>query len=265
MALIAKPQTPIEISDRGSFGVPVYIQDQTTGALDLPFLSDINTTTLAADTSIDDRTVTLTTGHGAVVGNILEVADDNNGSNYIQSEILGVAGDDVTIDSPINKNYLAASSTVIISKKDMNVDGSVTPAIYAVKPLSGQVGDMVRVICAITDNAAMDFETFGGIPKLTNGIVLRVKNPDGSYRHLANFKTNGEIASYSFDTKYETNNGGGVRGFTARMTWGGQTKHGVVVRLDGNLGEELQIVIQDDLTALQNMIWIAQGSEIQGS
>jgi hypothetical protein len=61
--------------------------------------------------------------------------------------------------------------------------------------------------------------------------------------------------------------GNTIKGFTSRLTWGGQSKHGVVIRLDGNLGEELQVLIQDDLvTASANTVFnmIAQGHEVQG-
>ena len=255
---------PIEVSDRGGVGVPIYIQDQTTGVLDLLFLQQLNTASLAVDTVISSRTVTLSPGHGAVVGNILELADNTNGSYFMQARILIVAGDVITLCTPINLVYTTSNTSVVISNDNMAVDGSGTPVIFAVNPLPNQSGDMVRVICSITDNSDMDFESFGGISGgLTNGVVLRVNNGDGTYRNIANFKTNGAIELYAYDARYFTNNGGGTRGFSARMSWGSQGKHGAVIRLDGSLGEALEMVVQDDLTPLIAHYWIAQGSELQ--
>ena len=255
---------PVEQSNRGNYGASVYVQDQTTGVLDLYFLKQINETTLAVEPTIDDHSITLATGHGAVIGNTVELADSREGSIFMQALVLSVAGDVVTIDTPVNYTYRADRTKVLISTRKMNVNASVaSPQIFSLKPLPNQSGDIVRLICTMTDNVDMDFETFGGLPKLTNGVVIRINSGDGTYRNIANFKSNGDIALYSFDTAYETNKAGGVRGFTARMTWGGQSKHGVVVRVDGSKGESLEAYIQDDLTGLLSMFWIGQGSEIQ--
>lgn len=260
-----KISSPLETSDRGSSGLPVFVQDQTTGVLDLPFLQELNTTSLAADTIVGSHTVSLTPGHGAIVGNILEIADTINGSWFQQSTVLDVVGDIITLDSPISRIFTISNTIIVISSKEMAVSGTpASPTIFSVNPLSVQKGDITRLISTITDNSDMDFETFGGLPSLTNGIVLRVNNGDGTYRTLQNFKTNGDITLYSFDTSYFANNGGGIRGFQARMTFAGQAKHGVVIRLDGSIGESLEILIQDDLTGLRSMQWLSQGSEVQG-
>lgn len=255
---------PVEQSNRGNYGTSVYVQDQTTGVLDLNFLKQLNETTLAVEPSIDDHDITLAAGHGAAIGNTVELADELDSSIFMQALVLNVVGDVLTIDTPVNYTYKVARTKVVISTRNMNVIGSVvSPQIFSIKPLPNQSGDIVRLICTMTDNVDMDFETFGGLPKLTNGVVIRVNNGDGTYRNIANFKSNGDIALYSFDTSYETNKGGGIRGFTARMTWGGQSKHGVVVRVDGSKGESLEAYIQDDLSGLLSMYWIGQGSEIQ--
>ena len=50
-------------------------------------------------------------------------------------------------------------------------------------------------------------------------------------------------------------------GLSVRMTFAGQDKHGVVVRLD--TGEEFQIVVQDDLTGLETFSCMAEGHFVQ--
>jgi hypothetical protein len=259
---------PIEVSARGGRSVAVTLQDQTTGVLDLPFLQEGNSITLAADTVVDSNNITLTAGHGlttaANAGDVIEIADNTTGSFFIQAEIVTVTVNVILLDSPVNRIYTTGGSSIMHSIKDMNVDGSVTPQIFTVAPLSVQSGDITRIICEIRDNAGMDFETFGALAALTNGMVIRVNNGDGTFRQLYNFKSNGDIILQGFDHDFATNIGGGTRGFTARITWAGQPKHGVAVRLDGALGEELEIVIQDDLTGLTRMHWVAQGSELQG-
>jgi hypothetical protein len=254
---------PVETSARGTTGLQTFLQDQTTATLDVPFLKLIKSTTLAADTVVDNRTVTLGTGHGAVIGNIIEIADPAEGSYFLQCAVTGVAGDVVTLDCPVNRVYLAATALVSISTAEMNVNGSVTPQVFTVLPFPQQSGDMVRMIVEMRDDAAMAFDTFGGLPPLANGVVVRVNNGDGTYRNMYNFKTNGDIIEQAFDHSFQTGVGGSVRGFTSRITWGGQSKRGVVIRLDGAESQAIEIIVQDDLTGLIRMHWTCNGHELQ--
>lgn len=252
---------PTETSERGQSGSSVFVRDQTTPLLSLPFLRERLSTTLASDATADglNRDITLTSGHSTQVGEIIELAD-NNSNVFMQATVTGVALDVITLDAPINFPYLAASSVVVVSSDDMNVDGLSTPQVFRVAPLPEQAGDMVRVIFEMRDNVAMDFDTFGGLAGLLNGIVIRIKLADGTYKNLHNFKSNGDIGEACYDISYQENNGGGTRGFLARLTW---EKFGAVIRLDGNLNEELQVVIQDDLTGLLRFHMTVQGHELQ--
>ena len=116
--------------------------------------------------------------------------------------------------------------------------------------------------------AVMDFTTFGSDAELLNGCVLRINNGDGTYKNLFNFRSNSDFFEQGFDHSFSTAKATGntIAGFTARVTWGGQSRHGVVIRLDGSIGESLELLIQDDLTAGGNTRFhlTAQGHEIQG-
>jgi hypothetical protein len=266
----------IEISDRGGTSLGVTLQDQTTGVLDVPFLLNESSPTLAADTVVNSRDITLTAGHGLInqphpagnIGDVMEIADTTNGSFFMQCGILAIVGDVVTLDCPVNRIYTTANSLLSVSHIDMNVDGSVTPVIFSILPFSLQKGDMTRVIVEMRSLDDMDFTTFGGLPELTNGCVIRVNNGDGTYRNLYNFKSNGDIIEQCYDHRFLAPRGGNVtNGFTARLTWAGQSKHGVAIRLDGSLGESLEFIVQDDLTDADGLIrmhWTGQGSELQG-
>lgn len=254
----------IETSSRGNKAWAVYVQDQTTALLSVPFLIERNTTALAQDTVVNSRTVELSPGHSAVVGQIIEVAEEQQESAFLQSQILAVNVNTITIDQPINRVFSAATAVVVLSSRHMNVNGSVTPQVFSVLPLSNQSGDMTRVVFDIRDDAEMDFTTFGGLPALTNGCVLRVNNGDGTYRNIFNFKSNGDILEQAFDGLFlQPKQGGTIKGFVAKLTWGGQGNHGVAVRLDGSLNESLEVVVQDDLTGLTFFNIIAQGHELQ--
>lgn len=257
---------PTETSNRNSRGLSVFVQDQTTRSLSVPFLKERSSTTLASDTVADgiNRDVELSPGHGALVGDILELADTSTGSLFMQSQITAVNVNTITLDQPINRVYTAAGSVVVLSNDDMNVNGLVTPQVFSILPLPNQAGDMVRIIFEMRDDADMDFTTFGGLASLANGCVLRVNNGDGTYRNLFNIKNNGDIIEQCFDYSFlQPKQGGTIKGFSARLTWGGQSKHGVVIRLDGTKGEALEVVVQDDLTGLTRFHVTAQGHELQ--
>ncbi|MEE8598550.1 MAG: hypothetical protein V3S69_03405 [Dehalococcoidales bacterium] len=271
----------IETSARGGKSLAVTLQDQTTEMLDLPFLeAKVSGLTLGADTVIDTRNVTLAGGHGLTsansAGHIIELAHLADGHFY-QGEILSIAGDVVTLAPPMNDTYTVATTVVGTGNPNMAadaatgvaIDGSSTPVVFTIKPIPGQAGDIVRVVMAATSSNDMDLTTFGGAPELVVGATLRVKRTNGTYRNLFTYKSNFDIAIHGFDTNTFLPKGGNTtKGFLARVTFGGQSKHGVVVRLDGILDEELQIVISElmDSTASGNInvSFVGEGSELQG-
>lgn len=262
MPLFRRKEIPIEESDRGGEGVPVYVQDQTTPLLAVPFLQERTTATLSVDTVVNEYTVHLESGHGALAGEVIELA---NADGFMQAVIITPNATNVVVDTAINDTYLVGETTITISKVDMNVDGSVTPQVFSVLPGPNQAGDLVRVIFEMRGTNDMTFSTFGPIPKLTRGCLLRVNNGDGTYRNILNFKDCGDWIEHSYDHTFFPNNGGGIRAFTSRLTWGGASKHGVVVRVEGTRGESLELVVQDDLSvaALTRFHMIAQGHELQ--
>lgn len=247
-------QASFETSDRGTTALGVFVQDQTTPILSIPFLQTRAPVTLLSDTVSDgvNRTISLVTGHGAVAGEIVELAETGT-SNFIQAEVVSTAGDnDVTLDSPINRVYTVANSIAQISSKDFRVDGSVTSQIFSILPLPNQAGDITGVFLEIRGrvNGAIDFTSFGSEAALTNGIVIRVNNGDGTYRNLFNFKSNSDFFEQSNipPTFLEPKGGNTISGFSAPVQWGGQGNYGVVVRVDGSIGQSIEAVIQDDLT-----------------
>ena len=261
---------PIEVSNRNVQGAAVFIQDQTTEALDVPFLRSRVFSTVATQPAIDDRDIVLSAGHGAVIGDVIEIAEQD-GSTFMQARALNVVSNTITLDQPMNHAY-TVGSTSVVSDDDMLVNGVTTPQIFSILPLATQKGDMVRIIFEIRSTNPIDFSTFGGEQALLNGCVLRIKRENGEFKNLWNWKNNGDLVLRSFDNVIQDKAGGTEHGIVVRSTFGGQSRRGVVIRLDGSLGEELQIVIQDDLTLgapggspTKNTLFriVAQGHELQ--
>lgn len=268
----SKLSSPIEVSDRGTEGVSVFIQDQTSPVLTVPFLQSRSVITLSSDAIADgvNRVINLTAGHGAVVGETIELAEIGT-NNFMQSEVVSINVNAITLDQPINRPYTTSNTLALRSTKDLLVDGSITPQVFSILPLPTQSGDMVRIIVEIRSEAGkeMDFTTFGSAPELLNGCVIRINYGDGTFKNLFNFKSNSDFFEQGLDHSFSAAKavGNTVSGFTARVTWGGQSRYGVVIRVDGSLSEALEVVIQDDLrtvtTGNTRFRLIAQGHELQ--
>lgn len=262
-------QAAFETSDRGTTALGVFVQDQTTPVLTVPFLNGRSALALAVDVVSDgiNRDIIVVDATGVIIGDTIEIANPTT-RQFMQADVTAVISTTITLDQPINQPYTTTNSSLQLSDKNMLVDGSVTPQIFSVLPLPEQSGDMVRIIIEIRGSAggAMDFTTFGSETSLANGCVIRVNNGDGTYRNLFNFKSNSDYIEQGFDFNFLDPKGGNtIPGFVSRVTWGGQSKHGVVIRLEGSLGQSLEVVIQDDLTVGNTRFHLtAQGHEIQG-
>jgi hypothetical protein len=249
-----------ETSDRGVTALGVFIQDQTSQSIDVFFTDDKGTVTTATVATQGGHDVDLEPGHGAVIGDVIE---SRTVENFVQAEIINVVGDTITVSTPWSRTF-PIGTTVGLGSPLLSVLGSLaSPVIFNVDPSSAQEIDITRIILNFIDNTAMDFTTFGSLAELPNGVTLRYLQADGTFINLFNFRSNGELIERSFDHNFQSKIGGGSFGFVARSTWAGKDKRGVTIRIDGSLAEELQLVVQDDLTSLTKLRVVAQGHLVQ--
>ena len=228
---------------------PVNIQDQTTEPIDSFFSQSISNFTLAADTGVSGipaasliYSFEAAPGHGIVAGNeilLLDVVADH----ALSAEVISVDVDTIEIDRPIDNAFPFATSLGRIVNTNMVVDGSVTPQIFSIRAGSIPV-DSVRFIITMRGTANMGEDTFGGLNPLQRGFVFRIVN--GFQKTIFNFKINQDIRQFCFDADYPDKVPSGQHSFLARITFGGQAKHGIVLRISGT--DVLQWVVQDDLT-----------------
>lgn len=246
--------TPWNIGPNG--GGDVNIQDQHTRALDLKFTQGVAVTSLTADTVVGSRVISVTSVASMVVGHSLFIV--NVDGSFYAGEITAINTLDLTLDTPLDQIFLTAATNVIAATHHMNVDGSVTPQTFRISGLGETVGidiDITRIMGNISDGVAMDDGKFGGINALANGCVLRQVN--GVTTNIWNVKTNGAIGLLCFDAQYTTKAPSGENGYRFRNTYAGQGKHGVTIRLEP--GDTLELIVQDDLTALTDFQMMAQG------
>lgn len=235
--------------------IDVIVGDQTSPPI-LVYMNQVqNFAVLTANFTIDTYDITVNDSTGFIVGNYVGVFN-SAALRFYAGNILAVNGNVLTMDTPSDFNY-TIGNPVQAGIKDMNVDGSGTPVVFSLRadPELDITVDITRVIIHITDNTAMDDEKFGGINALTRGIVLR--RTDGTFLNIFNVKTNGEFGELAFDKTYDDKAPSGFFGMTSRLTFAGANKIGVAIRLAPD--EDLQLVVQDDLTDLNRFVIMVEG------
>lgn len=235
----------------------ILIEDETTPPVIAFFTQSKAITSLASPTVIDDTDVEVVSAAGLVIGQhftIFNIASER----FYFSKILGIASTTVSLDTPLDFAF-PAGSIVDCGIEDMSVDGSTTTQIFALR--GGGQGidvkfDCTRIIFQCKTTTLGTLAEFGDLAALVKGLVFR--RVDGNFKNLFNVKTNGDIANIAFDFDFFTQAGVGQDGFTARLTFAGQNKMGVALRIGS--GEDLQMLVQDALQGLDDLTIMAEGS-----
>ena len=268
LAIMAAMSTPVlagrvQITDRDTYDVAtvtdgnldVMVADQVTPPV-IVYLNQVDcNTTIVSNFSIGSYTVKIADAAGADVGDYVGIFN-TNGARYYAGSVLAVSGTTITMDTPSDFDFVVGD-VFQCGTKEMNVDGSTTNQLFSLRadPSLAFTVDITRIIIHITDQSAMDDAKFGGIAALTRGIVLRRK--DGIYQNIFNVKSNGEFGELAFDKVYDDKAPAGFYGFSCRLTFAGQNKMGVAIRLGPD--DDLQLIVQDDLTGLDSFRIIAEG------
>lgn len=243
-------------------GVPVNVQDQSTRAFDIRVNQILNDTiTLAVQPTAGSYDLTLTGGHGVVATDEIAFLEQDGMPQLLFGKVLNVATNVITLDTPVPYAFSVADTSVFTYSSQLTVDGSSTTQIFKIENFFNEAVDITRFIWHATDATSMDDAKFAGGSALTRGCVLRKRLVGGSYINYWNVKTNGDWGELAFDKNYDDKAPAGFYGISVRLTYGGQSKHGVVIRLSP--GEAIEFLIQDDLTGLTTANFMVEGHFIQ--
>lgn len=242
--------------------IPVILQDQTSPALIIPLLQLLVSTSLAAQAVMNTYTFVVSSAVGLNIGDHCRVIDPGN-NRFYQGMILDIVGTSVTVDTPIDFAY-PLGVEFVTGNSNMAVDGSVTPVVFKLRIGTTSVpgaADITRIIMTCEAESAVNLDAFGDIAGgLSKGLVFRLRN--GITQNIFNVKTNKELASIAYDwTPYTASNPAlGINGFAWRLTFNGQEKIGVVLRVEQN--DNLEVWVQDDLTALTSLSINVEGHAV---
>lgn len=244
-------------------GIDVNVQDQTSPIIIAKANNVIAITTTAANNSIGDFTVTLTDATGFVEGGYIIITDTVENRFYV-GKVLAVNANVITIDTPLDFAFPLGSS-ISVGSTNLAVDGSLTPQSFTIRSESNPTPisyDITRLIFSCTTDDPVDLSKFGDIVGgITKGLVAR--KIDGETRNIFNVKTNKEFAAlmFDFDIFSATNPAQGQNGFLGRLTFAGQSKIGVAIRLEQ--GENLEFIVQDDLSQITLLEITTEGHVVE--
>lgn len=237
----------------------VFIQDQETDIIDYFLCLELAPLELLAPTVVDERIIQVVDGTGVSNGSYVCIQENKRA---FQGQVISGGGtSNLVLDTPLDYTF---STDALISNRtpDLNVIGSaVAPITASLKPIPGVKWDITRIIIAMTHSSAGDDSKFGNLASLTNGIVLRKSNT--IHHTIFNAKNNGDLRLRMYDVNYSDKAGAGLYGTTTRRSFSGADKNGVVIRLDGDLDESLDIIIQDALNLLTSFRVVAQGHVVE--
>jgi hypothetical protein len=243
---------------RGS--VPVSIQDQTSPAILVYVQQEKVVTTLAANATENTNSITVTSTTGIIIDQGIVLFNVAAGKVFT-GEVIGIVGNVLELDTPLNFSF-RQGDTIKTASFEMNVDGSVTPQYFGLRgadPGFPLEIDINRIHFECLASNAVTLSSFGDIAGgLEKGLVLR--KLDGEIINIFNVKTNQQIQTLcgvDFIPWSAINPVQGQNGFAAQFTLNGQANIGVTERV--SIGEDLQFVIQDDLSDLLLFRIMVQG------
>lgn len=238
--------------------IDVFIQDQTSRPIELFLFLNEGSFELATGVDVDDNTFIAEAGHSITVGDVVCFQD----SIFImQAIVLNVNVNTITIDSPFDYAFKAGAGCAY-GTRNLSIDGSVTPQVFAVSPqnlIDGVSWDITRMMIVMNDDEDMYDNTFGGIPALTNGVQFRVS--DGFNTNLFNIKQNSDYRLTAYDVNYTDPSVTPINttSLSVRKSFGGQDKYGVVIRLESKTNDKFEAIVRDDIRGNAEMYIKIQG------
>ncbi len=242
-------------------GLAVNIQDQTTRLFDIPLNQVLDNTSYSISTTpiINSYDIELNSTVGLSTGDKIAFLEQNGIQQIYFGQIISISVNTITLNSPVPYNFTPTSTIVFTFDNQLNVDGSTNVQTFSLCNFFNEPVDITRIIFTCTDNVEMHDGLFCGAAALTRGIEFRKLTNDGYYINYFNVKNNAKWGLLAYDTKY-TDKGkppDDTYGFSTRLTFGGQNKHGVVIRLEPM--ECIEVLIQDDQTDISSASLIAEG------
>ena len=130
---------------------------------------------------------------------------------------------------------------------------------FFIQPAAGEIFRLQRMIVNVHDSQKLKAEEYGNLTALPRGIIVRISDSSGVIQELTDgipIKTNGEWGALCFDAELYSAAAGNGDYLRVRWTF---ANAGYPIRLDGNNGEKLEVVLNDDFTGIVHQYFHVQG------
>lgn len=211
--------------------------------------------TVAVASSSGDISIIVANDAVFTVGDAVQI---NNGIIETTFPIITakLGGNELQFDRPLDFGYGIGNQIEVVHTDLSTTAGTLAaPTSHVVKPEPGLIWHIKRILISLTHGSAATDDKFGDQPALTNGVVLRA-SVNGQIGSFTNWKTNGDLVLDMYDVRYSDKAGSSLFGTSGR---GSFDRIGATVELNGDNGDFLEILIQDDLTLLGSYFVNAQG------
>lgn len=236
--------------------IDVLPQDPEYVGFNLYFCSQLAQTTLASNATLNGTTIVVTSATGITTDKAINLSQ---GNRIFQSLVKNVSGTTITLASPLDYAF-TTGATVCSGNWNLNQDGSTTPVTFKIQAPPNVKFHITAVSITMTDDATMDDSKFGSLTALTNGLVAR--RVDGSTANYFLVTNNAGFYQAGYATDYPTKVPAGVYSFRARKDL--RATNGNVISLDGATLDQLQFIVRDNLTALNEITVVAHGHIVEG-
>lgn len=215
-------------------------------------------TTLTVAVNIGDTSITVASSVGFAVGDFIQIGGHDT-ADFTATKIIAIVGNVISINRPLGNTRTVGSAVQQIVVNLASASGSIaSPQSYTIIPSSTQVWHVERLMIEMVHSSAGDLSLFGNLTALTNGVVVRrYDGTTATYSTYTVWQSNEDIYLDTGSIQFLTRSGGG--GSYATVAFGAFSDIGVTVKLDGSKGDYLQLLVQDNLTAMTSFRAKAQG------
>lgn len=216
------------------------------------------TSNLNVNASAGDTSLTVVSDVAFTVGDWIQITENSTEETSYMQITAKPGGNVLTLDRPLDNAYTTVTPAVVeIVVLDMAtaIGTLASPISFTLAPPSDEVWHIWRLLMTIQDGSSMDTSLYAGSPALTNGVLIRINN-DGVTRVLTNWKKNADMMEDAFDIDFHDKAPAGSFGLSVRWTI---KKTDAYIHLDGSTNDFLEVLIQDDLTVLENQEIKGQG------
>lgn len=203
-----------------------------------------------------DISFTVASAVGFTVGSPVHIGDLPNATEPVHPVITLIVGNVISVDRPLDYDYPIGTAITRSITDLRSLSGTLAaPVVYRYYPHINTVEHVKRIIISMVHGTAGDDSRFGDLSALTNGVVFR-GIVAGETHTFTNWKANRDIILDMFDLVYTDKAGSGSHGTSAR---GAFSELDVAIHLDPARGDYLEMLVQDNLTALTSFRIKAQG------